>query len=552
MNKKEELGQMLVSSGLINEEQLEKARKEQQQSKESLVRVLASLGLVEENETIKFISSKLGLSMVNLSKVVGIDPKVAEIIPESLALAHLIFPISKQKDTLVLAMADPLNTSILEKVRSMGYQIKPLITSETEIRKAIQKYYGKGAIVEDILKETTTLAKKEGVIELEVGEDEAPAINLVNHLLIEAIKVGASDIHIEPYEQNLWIRYRIDGILHKVSSPGRHLQNAVVSRIKIMSGLNITERRIPQDGRAKVRIVGREIDLRVSVTPTIFGEKIVMRILDPSGLCLGLEHLFEPEVLSLYQEYIHKPQGFILISGPTGSGKTTTLYSTLSAIRSVEKNIMSVEDPVEYILSSGINQQQVKPEIGLDFITGLRSFLRQDPDIIFVGEIRDKETAEVAIIAALTGHLVFSTIHTNNSAEIITRLLNMGIAPYLITSTLIMGVAQRLARTICPKCKESYEVNPEIAKSLGIKEKTLLYQGKGCKNCNQIGYKGRTGIYEVMAVNEAIKSMIIEQEPGYRIEETARENGMVTLRESATKKVLAGITTVEELYRVTA
>ncbi|HAW50394.1 TPA: type II secretion system protein GspE [bacterium] len=551
MNSKKELERMLIETGLINEKQLEIAKKEQGQSKESLTKIIISLGLVNENKMIEFLSSKLGITRVNLSRVVGIDLKVADVIPESMAKANLIFPISKRNDLLTLAMADPLNTSVIEKVTKMGYRVKPVISTEVEIKNAIQKYYGKGAIVEDILREAKPLVEEE-VIDLEVGKDESPAINLVNHLLIEAINTGASDIHIEPYEQSLWTRYRIDGILHKVSSSSRHFHEAIISRIKIMSGLDITERRRPQDGRAKVRILGQEVDLRVSTTPTIFGEKIVMRILDPSGLCLSLSSLFEPEILNIYNSYIRKPQGFILISGPTGSGKTTTLYSTLAAIRSVEKNIMTVEDPVEYVLGEGVNQQHVKSMIGLDFATSVRSFLRQDPDIILIGEIRDKETADAAITAALTGHLVFSTIHTNSSSEIITRLCNMGIAPYLITSTLIMGIAQRLARAICSKCKESYEANPEIAETLGVEEGTLLYQGKGCKYCNQIGYKGRTGIYEVMVINEAIQTMIIDQEPSHKIEEVAQQNGMITLREAAIKKVLAGITTIEELYRITS
>jgi len=454
------------------------------------------------------------------------------------------------KDTLTLAMVDPLDTSVIEKIRSMGYQVTPVISSELEIKKAIHKYCGKGAIIEGILKEVKPSEEEEVVTELRVGEDETPVINLLNHLLIEAIKTGASDIHIEPQEHDVWVRYRIDGILHKVSSISKQFQRSISSRVKIISGLNITERRLPQDGRTKVMVENREIDIRVSITPTIFGEKIVMRILNPAGLCLGLDMLFEPDILPIYLKYIHKPQGFILISGPTGSGKTTTLYSTLAAIRSTEKNIMTVEDPVEYVLS-GVNQQHANPKIGLDFATGLRSFLRQDPDIILVGEIRDKETAEVAITAAMTGHLVFSTIHTNNSSEIIIRLLNMGIAPFLIASTLIMGVAQRLMRKICPECKESYPVNSKIAKDLGIEEGSILYRGKGCKYCNQIGYKGRTGIYEVMVINEDIQALILDSEPAHIIEKKAKDNGMVTLREEAIKKVLGGITTVEELYRVT-
>lgn len=551
MNKQEELEQMLIEDGLINHDQLEKAGKERKQGKESLTRALISMGLVDEDKMIGFLISRLGLKRVNLSKIVGIDSKVIETIPEEMAKAHLIFPVSERRNFLTLAMVDPLNTSVIEKVIAMGYQLQPVLACEEEIKNAIRKYYGEGGIVENILREDRSLDKEEESFELKIEGEESPTINLVNHFLIEAIQAGASDIHIEPYEQDIWVRFRIDGVLHKISSVSRSLHRAIVSRIKIMSGINIAEQRLPQDGRARVKIENQEIDLRVSMTPTIFGENVVMRILDTRGLCLDLERLFEPEILSVYGEYIRKSQGFILISGPTGSGKTTTLYSTLTTIRSVEKSIMTVEDPVEYVLT-GINQQQVRPEIGLDFALGLRSFLRQDPDIIMVGEIRDRETAEVAVTAALTGHLVFSTIHTTRSSEIITRLLNMGVEPFLITSTLIMGVAQRLARTICPRCKDSYHASPEIADNLGIEEGTLLYRGKGCKYCNQIGYRGRTGIYEVMAINHTIQDMIINREPGHIIEEAARENGMITLKEAAVKKVLAGITTVEELYRVTS
>ena len=551
MNKQEELEQMLIEAELISKEQLENAKKKWQQDKESLTRTLVSKGFVDEDKMMEFLSSRLGVAKINLSKVIGIDSKIVGTIPRLMAQNYLIFPVSERKNLLILAMVDPLNTSIIEKVTAMGYQVNPVLVAEEDIKNTIQRYYGEGGIVEDILREIKPMDKEDGISELKVEEEEAPAINIVNYFLIEAIKAGASDIHIESCEQDVCIRYRIDGVLHKISSVGKHLQNAIISRIKIMSNLNITEKRLPQDGRARVRIEEQGIDLRVSITPTIFGEKVVMRILDSSGLCLALERLFDPDILPVYHEYIHKPQGFILISGPTGSGKTTTLYSTLAAVSSVEKNIMTVEDPVEYVLA-GINQQQIRPEIGMDFTTGLRSFLRQDPDIILIGEIRDRETAEVAINAALTGHLVFSTIHTNNSSEIVTRLLNMGVEPFLITSTLIMGVAQRLVRTICPRCKESYPVNQDIARTLGIPEETILYRGKGCKYCKEIGYRGRTGIYEVLVINETIKNLIVDREPAHTIERVAKDNGMITLREAAIKKVLAGITTVEELYRVTS
>jgi type IV pilus assembly protein PilB len=426
--------------------------------------------------------------------------------------------------------------------------------------------------MEDIVKEMELSVKDEGnvevvkksdaggddIIALEAAGEEAPIIKIVNLLLAGAVKSGASDVHIEPYEKTLRVRYRIDGVLHEVSSPPKKLQNAVVSRLKIMASLDIAERRLPQDGRIKIRVVNKEIDLRVSVLPTSFGEKVVMRILDASSLCLDLTKLgFEADALSVFKKNIEVPYGIVLVTGPTGSGKSTTLYSTLSTLNYPDRNIITIEDPVEYVLQ-GINQVQARADIGLTFAAGLRSFLRQDPDIIMVGEIRDTETAEIAINAALTGHLVFSTLHTNDAPGAMTRLNNMGIEPFLTTSTVIMVVAQRLIRVICKHCKESYEVPTDFLSSIGVKEeeikskkKVTLYRGKGCDNCSNTGYRGRIACFEVMEISDDVKELILNRESTHLIKSKAREHGMITLRETAIKKLLGGVTTVEEVMRVT-
>lgn len=563
---KPRLGEALLQRGLITKEQLEHALLEQKRSNERLGRVLMRLGYVSEEDVLRFLSDQLGMPFKEID-VDKIDEEVISLIPEFIVRRRLIFPISKKDNVLTLAMADPLDIFAIDDIRlSIGdVVIEPFITSEKDINKAIERFFGKTTVMEEILKEIkehdvqVIEPKEEGVdvSRLTTEGESAPVVKLVNHLLIEAIKRGASDVHIEPFEKFLRIRYRIDGVLYEAEYPPKSLHSAIVSRVKIMSRLDIAERRLPQDGRAKVKFGQREIDLRVSITPTTFGEKVVMRILDPASLVLDLTALgFERDVLHIYEENIRKPYGFILITGPTGCGKTTTLYSTLSTINSIDKNIMTIEDPVEYLLP-GVNQQHVNPEIGLDFPTALRSFVRQDPDIILVGEIRDRETAEVAINAALTGHLVFSTLHTNDAPGAVTRLMNMGIEPFLITATVIMCVAQRLVRLICPKCKESYEVDQGILVNMGIEppdgmDRITLYKGKGCKHCNGIGLKGREAVFEVMVLDDEIQRLIVERAPTSIIKKKAIEGGMMTLQKAAAKKVLDGKITVEEMFRVLA
>ncbi|MDI6792612.1 MAG: ATPase, T2SS/T4P/T4SS family [bacterium] len=562
--KKLRLGDMLVKGGMITEEQLKQALEKQKGSGKRLGRILMSLGWINEEMLLDFLSSQLGIPRINLIEIDQLDPNAIKLIPEFIVRRHTLIPIKRTLKEVVIAMSDPLDILAIDDIRVMigDLEVKPAIAPETQIVEAIDKYYGREAFIDGIFKEEE--AKEEGFVSkwaveekqmgvLEVEDDRSPIANVVNHILIEAIKVGASDIHIEPYEQELRVRYRIDGILYTVASPPTKMSSGIASRLKLMSHLDIAERRLPQDGRAKVNLRGKEIDLRVSITPTAFGEKVVLRILDPSSLCLDLSKLgFEPEVMDIYQEKIKSPNGIILITGPTGSGKTTTLYSTLSTINSPDKNIMTAEDPVEYVLK-GINQQQIRSDIGLTFALALRSFLRQDPDIILVGEIRDVETAQVAVNAALTGHLVFASLHTNDAPGAITRLLNMGVEPFLISSTIIMSVAQRLLRVVCPKCKESYQVPAHSLADFGIEsteDMITLYRGAGCRYCNNIGLKGRSGIYEVMVMNEELEEAVINREPPHRLKDIAMRSGMKSLKQMAAQKALAGIIPIEEMLRL--
>lgn len=559
------LGDILLDGGVITEEQLAQALDEQERTNEKLGKVLINLGIVSEETIVSHLGAHLGMPTLNLSEV-EIDPKVCKLVPDFFVRRQLLIPISKSKsNVLTVAMADPTNILALDDIVLMtGCKVSPVIAPESDVKMAIERYYGTDildSIIHNIdVGDVEVLKDISEVEDIDVKglmskSSEAPIINLVNHLLIEAIRTGASDIHVEAYENKLRVRYRIDGVLYEVASPPRGALNPIVSRIKIISRLDIAERRLPQDGRAKVRLEDKEVDLRVSVLPTAHGEKVVMRILDTSSLCIDLSVLgFEPEAIAQFQKGIQTPYGIILVTGPTGSGKTTTLYSALRELNTPDRNIITIEDPVEYALE-GINQVQVKPEIGLDFASGLRSFMRQDPDVIMVGEIRDRETAEVAIQAALTGHLVLSTLHTNDAPGAITRLVNMGIEPFLISSTVVMSLAQRLVRTICSKCKESYKVSRQTLKDFGIKvkgeEEVTLYRGKGCTYCANIGYRGRQGIYEVMMMNSELEELILNREPTQIIRDAARRAGMITLRDAAVRKVLAGITTIEELLRVT-
>jgi len=552
------IGNMLVEARLITKEGLEKAIQEQKKTNEQFSRVLIRLGLIDEESLVSFLGSKFNIPYVDLSKT-PIDILAVSLIRYEIAKKYLLFPFRKEDSVLKVAMVDPLNTTVInELVVETGYQIKPHIASETGIRNVIKEYHESG-LEERKIKEIPKKKVEVKVVSDEINVDkimrsgsEAPLINLVNHLLIQAVKSKASDIHIEPYEHSLRIRYRIDGVLYEVAAPPKELHHPLISRVKIMSEMDIAERRLPQDGRTKIRVEGREVDFRVSTLPTNFGEKCVIRILDSSALCVDLTELgFEPDALAIFEKNINIPHGMILVTGPTGSGKTTTLYSAIRSINTPEKNVVTIEDPVEFVLP-GVNQVQAKPDIGFDFPAGLRTFMRQDPDIILVGEIRDRETAEVAINAALTGHLVFSTLHTNDAAGAVTRLVNMGVEPFLIASTVVMVVAQRLVRRLCD-CKVAYEVPGESLRSMRIdiwEDKVTLYKPGGCENCVNIGYKGRTGVYEILVVNEQIRELIVHREPSHVIYKTAVDSGMVTLREAAIRKVLSGTTSIDEMMRI--
>jgi len=577
---KKKLGDLLVDSGIITKSQLEQAIDIQKRSGEKLGGILMQLGFISEEILLAFLGKQYGVSYIALPEFGDIPPEVIRLVPESVVRHQNLIPISCENEVITIAMADPLNVFATDDLKLMtGKDIQVVIAAESDVKNAIERYYPKAqeeAQSTNTMDETVEELEGKGAeSNLEVLKDsddidtytlgmqakQAPVIKIVNLLLSNAIMARASDIHIEPFEKTLRIRYRIDGVLHNHPSPPKSLQNAIVSRIKVMSNLDISERRQPQDGRIKIKISTKDVDLRVSTLPTSFGEKVVMRILDQSALRLDLTKLgFEPETLATYKKHIHSPYGIILVTGPTGSGKTTTLYSTLHTLNHPDCNIMTIEDPVEYLID-GINQVQFRPEVGLTFASGLRSFLRQDPDIIMVGEIRDKETAEIAINAALTGHLVFSTLHTNDAASTLTRLTNMNIEPYLITSTLLMVVAQRLIRVLCQNCKEPYEVSYEDLTAIGLpydkKEKKstkgiTLYRAKGCEKCAGTGYKGRLSCYEVMEINDEIRGLILQRSSSNILKVVSRKNGMMTLREAALRKLLGGLTTVEEVIRVTS
>ena len=529
--------------------------------------------VVSEEKLLSLLSEFFGVPYVDLRKV-EIPSDVIKIVPRSTAEKSLVIPFEKKGPVLRLAMADPSDVQTREKIRfTTGFKIQPYVALPFRIKEKLEEVYGKAEeeffskLKSEILKESTS-SKEEGELEeitissqvisldnLKSLANQAPIVKLVNALIMEALKKGASDIHIEPFEKELRVRYRIDGILHEVGKYQPSIKDAVVARIKVLSGLDIAEKRLPQDGRMKAKYQGREIDFRVSTVPTIYGEKVVLRILDKGSLKLDLSELgLEDREYELLKKAIFSPYGMVLVTGPTGSGKTTTLYSCLLTVNRPEVNIMTVEDPVEYNLY-GINQVQVNPEIGLTFAKVLRAFLRQDPDIIMVGEIRDTETAEIAIEAALTGHLVLSTLHTNDAPSTVTRLVDMGIEPFLVSSSVILVIAQRLARRICPYCKTPYTYPKEVLLEVGFTpeeiEKLQTYKGMGCEKCDFTGYKGRVALYEVMEVVPEIRDAIVKGKNADEIRKIAKKYGMRTLREIGKIKIAKGITTPEEVLRVT-
>ena len=547
------LGDLLIEAGLISAEQLEKALSVQKKTGERLGRVLINLGYVTEESMIEVLEFQLGVPHVDLHAVT-VPREIAAAIPGSLAERYSVIPIKKEGKKITLAMVDPTNFFAIDDVRlASGMEVEPVIAAEREVLRAIQQSYGASEVME---KAVSKLNKAEDMLagpEAQATED-APVISIVNSLISQAIKERASDIHIEPRDKDVRVRFRVDGVLREVATFPRYTHAAIISRVKIISEMDIAEKRLPQDGRVKVKEAGREIDIRVSTLPTILGEKAVMRILDKKAVILDIQRLgFSTANLNKYVQLYSQSYGMILVTGPTGSGKTTTLYSTLADINAPGQNIITVEDPVEYRLD-GINQVQVNHKAGLTFANGLRSILRQDPNIVMVGEVRDAETADIAIRAALTGHLVLSTLHTNDAPGALTRLIDMGIEPFLAASSVLGVVAQRLVRVICPECKKAYTPPPESPERLflGIstEDAITLYRGIGCPTCNHTGYRGRLAIHEVMPVSSQVREAINKRSSSDEIAQIAREEGMLTMRQDGLQKALNGFTTVEEVMRV--
>jgi type IV pilus assembly protein PilB len=560
------LGDLLIREGLITKDQLEKALQEQKANGTRLGYNLVKMGFVQETEITKMLARQYRMPAVDLARF-EVDPKIVKMIPGDVALKNLVLPLKREGRTLTVAMADPTNLTVIDDLKFITrYDIFPVIAGEYTLRTQLEKHYEQ---VDQQLDKLIEEIGEEGSEELEVVQeeqedqqaqaqmvDDAPVVKLINAILTDAVKRGASDIHIEPFEHEMRVRYRIDGALQEVMKPPLKLKAALTSRIKIMSALNIAERRVPQDGRIKLKMGKRVIDYRVSTLPVLFGEKIVMRILDKGNLALDLAKFgFEPKAEEDLLKNILNPYGMVLVTGPTGSGKTTTLYSCLSRVNTMEVNIMTAEDPVEYNLM-GINQVLVRNEVGMTFAAALKAFLRQDPNIIMVGEIRDIETGGIAIKAALTGHLVLSTLHTNDAPSTITRMIDMGIEPFNVASAVNLIVAQRLVRRICSNCKAEHTYSPEELKALGADaqefEGITFYKGKGCDTCGGSGYKGRAGLYEVMSLSAELRRMILKGASTAELQAQAVSDGMLTLRMDGIVKIKKGITTLEEVVKETA
>lgn len=561
----ERIGEKLIKNALITPEQLIEAQKAQKTSGSRLGSQLVRLGYLSEEQLVSFLGNQYGLPSVILRDLEP-NPEVVQTIPLNVVQKYNAIAFERNGSTLKVAMTDPSNIFAVDDLKFLtGYSVDVHVTSEESLKWAIDHFYDQASSLSDALGDMDEDAEdvevamegaEAGAGDLEKEADQAPVIKLVNLILVDAIKKGASDIHIEPYEKFMRVRFRLDGMLYEVMKPPIRLKNAIVSRLKIMAKLDIAERRLPQDGRIKLRVQGgKEVEFRVSILPTLFGEKVVLRILDKSNLQLDMTKLgFEEGALDKFKDGIYKPWGMVLVTGPTGSGKTTTLYSALSELNRIDNNISTAEDPVEFNLP-GINQVQMHEEIGLTFAAALRSFLRQDPDTILVGEIRDFETAEIGIKAALTGHLVLSTLHTNDAPSTINRLLNMGIEPFLVASSVNLIVAQRLARKVCPQCKQEEQVPPETLIQMGMSpedaEKAVCFKGAGCQACGNTGFKGRIALYEVMPVDEAIKELILMGASSNEVKTEAIGRGMKTLRQSGLTKLSEGVTSVQEVLRTT-
>ncbi len=562
LKRASKLGEILIQAGLLTPEQLAKALELQRGTTKRIGEILIELGLVNEQDMTVALSKQLGISYVTQASSLLKPPKgqgLETLVPESFARQHQILPLAQTLNSLTIACLDPLDLIMVDNLKRLtGCELNLVVAPKTDLEQAIDAYYGEDSMFQDAIGQSYQLAEEEGqekaeevvnLDRLKQAAEEAPVIRLVDLIIRQALKERASDIHLEPFREKVTLRYRIDGVLYEMPPPARALHLAIVSRIKILSKLDIAEKRLPQDGGFTMTLEAASIDFRVSVIPTIHGEKVVIRILRKTVELLALERLgFDGKELERFREAIKNPYGLLLITGPTGSGKTTTLYAALNEIKSPKKNIVTIEDPVEYRLD-GINQIQIKPAIGLTFARGLRAFLRQDPDIIMVGETRDLETAEICVQAALTGHLVFSTLHTNDAPSAATRLINIGLAPYLVASPLTLVVAQRLLRKLCQQCREAYEPLPAVREPFGITE-DLLYRAKGCEQCSNTGYRGRIGVYEVMAVNSELRDLITRSAPTHLLKEAAVKHGMTTLWQGGIKKARAGVTSLEEFQSV--
>jgi type IV pilus assembly protein PilB len=566
------LGEILVKEALINADQLKQALDYQKKNGGRLGTCLVKMGLIADDEITAILSRQYGVPSINL-KFYEVDPAVIKLVPQETAVRYQIVPLSRVGSTLTIAMTDPTNVFAMDDIKFMtGFNVEPVVASETAVDEAISKFYGAAQSVDELDRVMKDLTEEDAdSLELSVEEsemdaaaleraaDEAPIIKLCNLILTDSVKRGASDIHIEPYEKEYRVRFRVDGVLHNIMNPPLKLKDAITSRIKIMSKLDISEKRLPQDGRIMIKYMKdgkkKELDFRVSTVPTLFGEKIVMRLLDKENLRLDMTKLgFEIDSLQKFERAILRPYGMVLVTGPTGSGKTNTLYSSVARLNQPDTNIMTAEDPVEFQLP-GINQVQMKEQIGLNFASALRSFLRQDPNIILVGEIRDFETAEIAVKAALTGHMVLSTLHTNDAPSTVSRLMNMGIEPFLVATSVNLICAQRLIRRICTQCKEPLQIQPQALIDAGFTpeeaSKTVVYHGKGCAACSNSGYKGRVGLYEVMEITDELRELILVGASALELKRKALELGMITLRRSGLTKVAAGMATMEEVLRET-
>ena len=558
------IGELLVRERMLSLQQLQQAQDEAKRTGKRLGATLARLGYVDDQRLTQFVAKQYSLPTINLSEI-EIDAAVLKLIPREICEKHQVIPIRRNGPTLVVAMADPSNIYAIDELKFLTqYNIEPVVASEASVETALTRYYDKGPDLDQMVGElevddvdfSAMTDESVNVVDLENQAGEAPVVKLCNAILLSAIKKKASDIHVEPYEKSLRVRFRIDGILQEEMRPPLKLRNAITSRLKIMSSLDIAERRLPQDGRIKLKIGGnKEMDFRVSVLPTLYGEKIVMRLLDKSNLQLDMTKLgFDVKPLGDFKVAIKKPYGMVLVTGPTGSGKTTTLYSALSELNTIDTNISTAEDPVEFNLH-GINQVQMHEDIGLNFATALRAFLRQDPNIIMVGEIRDFETAEIAVKAALTGHLVLSTLHTNDAPSTVSRMLNMGIEPFLVTASVNLVLAQRLARRICVDCKIPAEKHPEALLKMGMSEEQIrtgqIMQGKGCGTCNNTGYKGRVALYEVMSFTDPLKELVLQGASAAELKTEMIRGGTQSLRLAGIQKILEGVTTPEEVLRTT-